>query len=175
MPTPAQNQPAKRQTVTWVLLGVLILLGITLVGFPLFIVRPFVRQAAVPLSIALIAQRWAPLFTLFAFLAGIPLIIRSWAGRGERLRVVKNASLLAAVAALGLAASAARFNVFERILFQPLVDVRFVPAARADLRPDDMVMAVNINGDVRAYPVLQVAYHHIVNDVAGGVPIAATY
>lgn len=141
----------------------------------MFIIRPFVRQAALPLRIALIVQRWAPLFTVLALLAGIPLVIRSWAGRGERLRMVKNASLLAAVAVFGLAAGAARINLFERILFRPLADVRFVPAARADLHPSDMVIAVNINGDARAYPVLQLGYHHIVNDVAGGVPIAATY
>jgi hypothetical protein len=156
-------------------LGILLLLCIAFVGFPLSIIRPFVPQAAAPLRIALIMQRWAPWLTLLAFLAGIPLVIRSWAGRGERLRVIKNASLLAAVVGLGFAASAARFNIFERILFRPLADVRFVPAARADLRPNDMVMAVSINGDARAYPVLQLAYHHIVNDVVSGVPIAATY
>lgn len=141
----------------------------------MFIIRPFVPQAALPFSIALIVQRWAPWFTLLALPAGIPLVIGSWAGRGERLRMVKNASLLAAVAGLGLAAGAARINIFERILFRPLAEVGFVPAARAVLRPNDMVIAVNINGDARAYPVLQLGYHHIVNDVAGGVPIAATY
>ena len=141
----------------------------------MFIIRPFVPQAALPFRIALIMQRWAPWTTLLAFLVGIFLVIRSWAGRGERLRRLKNVSLLAAVVGLGLAASAARFNIFEHILFRPLADVRFVPAVRTDLRPNDMVMAVSINGDARAYPVLQLAYHHIVNDVAGGVPIAATY
>ena len=89
--------------------------------------------------------------------------------------MVKNASLLGAIAVLGLAASAARTNLSELILFRPLIEVRFVPAARADLRPNDMVMAVSINGDERAYPVLQMTYHHVVNDVAGGVAIAATY
>jgi len=175
MATAVQNRPAKRRTVPWVLLGVLLLLCIAVVGFPMFIIRPFVPQAAVPLSIALVMQRWAPWFTLVAFLAGIVLIIRSWAGRGERLRMVKNTFLLAAVASLGLAAWAARTNFFELILFRPLAGARFVPAARATLRPNDMVLAVSINGDERAYPVLQLAYHHIVNDVAGGVPIAATY
>jgi hypothetical protein len=171
---PAQIQSNKSRARTWVLLGVLLLLCLGVIGFPLFIIRPFVHQAALPLRIALIMQRWAPWFTLLAFLGGTLLIIRSWAGRGERFRIVKNAALLAAVAGLGLTAWAARINVFER-MFRPLADARLVPAARADLRPDDMVMAVNINGDERAYPVLQLAYHHVVNDVAGGVPIAATY
>ena len=35
--------------------------------------------------------------------------------------------------------------------------------------------ACAFNGDARAYPIREMAYHHIVNDVVGGVPIAATY
>ena len=47
---------------------------------------------------------------------------------------------------------------------------------QADFIDDkDMVMAVELNGDAVAYPVLQMAYHHIVNDVVGGRPITATY
>jgi hypothetical protein len=59
--------------------------------------------------------------------------------------------------------------------FRPLENVRMVPAGQASLRPDDMVIVVSINGDDRAYPVLQMAYHHVVNDVVGGVPIVSTY
>jgi hypothetical protein len=38
-----------------------------------------------------------------------------------------------------------------------------------------MVMGIVSNGVAMAYPVNQVAYHHVVNDTVGGVPIAATY
>ena len=34
---------------------------------------------------------------------------------------------------------------------------------------------VKINGDAAAYPVRQMAYHHIVQDVVGGTPITTTY
>jgi hypothetical protein len=34
---------------------------------------------------------------------------------------------------------------------------------------------VKLGGESRAYPVRMMAYHHIVNDVVGGVPIVATY
>jgi len=37
------------------------------------------------------------------------------------------------------------------------------------------VLAVNVNGDSVAFPVRQMAYHHIVQDVVGGMPITATY
>jgi hypothetical protein len=51
----------------------------------------------------------------------------------------------------------------------------FQKADDAKLDAGDMVLTVSINGDARAYPVREMAYHHIVNDVVGGVPIAATY
>ena len=48
-------------------------------------------------------------------------------------------------------------------------------AEDAKLDTGEMVLTVSFNGDARAYPVREMAYHHIVNDVVGGVPIAATY
>ncbi len=39
----------------------------------------------------------------------------------------------------------------------------------------DMVLGVVVNGDAAAWPVNQLAYHHVVNTEVGGVPIAATY
>ena len=42
----------------------------------------------------------------------------------------------------------------------------------ADREP---VVALNINGDARAYPVQILLWHEIVNDVVGGVPVAITY
>ena len=38
-----------------------------------------------------------------------------------------------------------------------------------------MVLGVVVNGDAVAYPVNQLAYHHVINDEVGGVPIVATY
>jgi hypothetical protein len=39
----------------------------------------------------------------------------------------------------------------------------------------DMVIAVEICGDAVAYPVRQMAYHHVLNDQVGGVPVVSTY
>jgi hypothetical protein len=38
-----------------------------------------------------------------------------------------------------------------------------------------MVIAVAVNGVNRAYPIREMAYHHVVNDTVGGEPVAATY
>jgi len=45
-----------------------------------------------------------------------------------------------------------------------------------DLLPDhEPVVALEINGDARAYPVRAMVWHEIVNDTVGGIPVAVTY
>jgi hypothetical protein len=69
----------------------------------------------------------------------------------------------------------ARQNHFEW-MFAPLAEAGYVRAAAADfVRPNDLVLGVVVNGEAVAYPVNQVAYHHVINDEVGGVPIAVTY
>ena len=41
--------------------------------------------------------------------------------------------------------------------------------------PDELVLGVEIDGDVRAYSVPLLSRHEIVNDVVGGKPIAVTW
>lgn len=51
----------------------------------------------------------------------------------------------------------------------------FVDAARADLRPQDIVMGFYHNGEARAYPQRILVWHEIVNDRVGGLNVAITY
>lgn len=51
-----------------------------------------------------------------------------------------------------------------------------IPAAAAGyLLDDDLVFGVAINGDRRAYPLRILAWHEMMNDVVGGVPVALAY
>jgi len=51
-----------------------------------------------------------------------------------------------------------------------------IPAAAADyLDPADIVLGLELNGQTRAYPLLIMNWHEIVNDTVGGVPVALTY
>lgn len=43
------------------------------------------------------------------------------------------------------------------------------------LAPAEAVVALEINGDARAYPVRALVWHEIVNDTVGGVPVSVTY
>ena len=61
-------------------------------------------------------------------------------------------------------------------MFAPLEGPSFAAADAADwVGEDETVMAVVVNGEAAAYPVRQLAYHHIVQDVVGKEPIVATY
>lgn len=64
----------------------------------------------------------------------------------------------------------------QRDLFLPADDPRTVPAQDARfLRDDDEVLGLVVGGQARAYPVTMLAYHHVVNDVIEGIPVAVTY
>lgn len=50
-----------------------------------------------------------------------------------------------------------------------------VPEAGKFLQDSDIVLGLDINGDIRAYPLQILVWHEIVNDKVGGVPVAVTY
>jgi hypothetical protein len=55
-------------------------------------------------------------------------------------------------------------------------DPKFIGVDEVDfLEENEPVLAVDIDGDVRAYPVQILMWHEIVNDTVGGVPVAVTY
>ncbi len=60
--------------------------------------------------------------------------------------------------------------------FVELRTPRFVPAAQADfLKNEDRVVGVSENGAAKAYVVYAMAFHHIIQDQLGNVPILATW
>ena len=68
----------------------------------------------------------------------------------------------------------ARLNYFEW-MFHPIAGAQFLAQSDSKLDPKEMILAVRFGSDARAYPISQMAYHHVLNDVVGGVPIAVTY
>ena len=50
-----------------------------------------------------------------------------------------------------------------------------VQEASKFLEDSELVLGLNINGDIRAYPLQILVWHEIVNDKVGGIPIAVTY
>ena len=59
----------------------------------------------------------------------------------------------------------------------PLDDPKFTTPGDADrwLEGQEPVIAFELNGDARAYPLQILTWHEIVNDVVGGVPVTVTF
>ena len=58
----------------------------------------------------------------------------------------------------------------------PLEDPAFEPAGEVDWLPEvEPVLALEINGDARAYPLRIMTWHELVNGTAGGVPVTVSY
>jgi hypothetical protein len=61
-------------------------------------------------------------------------------------------------------------------LFLAADEPRAVPAREASfLKPGDDVLGIVVAGRARAYAVTMLSYHHVVNDVIAGTPVAVTY
>jgi hypothetical protein len=159
-----------RNRVLATLTALLTIAGVSLFLLPAFVIRPFRYQSASALSLAIRVQWIAPTLTAVACVAVLALGLSLWRGRSRMAR----AGLVAAMALSAASAIMARLNYFEW-MFRPIPAAGFVAAGDTHLSDNEMVMAVKFGADARAYPIRQMAYHHILNDTAGGVPIAVTY
>jgi hypothetical protein len=164
------NMAEARNRVYWAALLAFVIAGVSLFLVPAFIIRPFKYQSPTALHTALVFRQFAPAGTILAACAVLTLMWVLWGRTG---RVQRIAMVLAGVLVLG-AATMARLNYFEW-MFHPVAQPGFLKADDVKLDAGEMVLTLDFNGDTRAYPVREMAYHHIVNDVVGGVPVAVTY
>ena len=159
-----------RRVSGW-LLVLIVLAVLAVVALPVFLIMPFKIQTPGGIALSFALRRWSPLITALGLAGGLALVVLLWRGSVLWKRVL----LVLALVPLGVGAWFARQNHFEW-MFRPLPGTSRVELLRAGfVEPGDMVMGVVVNGIPVAYPVNQVAYHHVVNDTVGGVPIAATY
>lgn len=162
--------PSRR--VSWLLLLGLVLIAFATVFIPVWIIQPFKPQTARGVEISYMLRRLSPWLTVIALALSFLLVARLW--RGPR-RWLKRALLLVILIPLFAATWFARQNHFEW-MFNPLANASYAKANAATFVADeDIVLAVEINGEAAAYPVRLMAYHHLVEDVVGGTPIVATY
>jgi len=170
---PGKMAPSRPRRWPWVatLLAV-IAAAVAVVWIPIWTLRPFVPQSAAAMARAYALLRAAPAATLVALAAAAALAWRLWGSTRWPGRLL----LAAALVPVGAAAWMARQNLFER-LFPPLVRTGFASpaAATAFVDPGDMVLAIQVQGDAAAFPVRQIAFHHVVEEEVGGTPVAVTY
>ena len=144
--------------------------SLSLFLIPGFIIRPFTHQSESGLRLAIAVKRIAPALTLVALLGVLVLSWRLWRSSSRWLRT----GIVTALVLSTASAVMVRQNYFEW-MFHPIKAAGFVSPGDVHLGDKEMVMAVQIGQEARAYPILQMAYHHILNDTVAEVPIVVTY
>ena len=177
----------------WVIVLLAAMTAVTVVAIPTLTIMPFKPQTTRTLEIAYPLKRIAPTLTLVCLVlvsGGALLLLRGprrpatvsstrkprWFRRPVVRHVTRGALLATLVGATGVVTWFARQNHFEW-MFNPLPAVRYVDiaATKGFLTDDEMVMGIEVNGLSLAYPVRQMAYHHVVNDIFGTTPVVVTY
>lgn len=156
----------------WVLLFAVVIAAISIVAIPVWLIQPFAPQTARQVELSFYLRSWSPTLTILSAVAAVGLAIFIWRGSARWFGKVILAILVCGVFVFTWFA---RQNHFEW-MFNPLARADFAKVSETNfVADDDMVMAVNINGDAVAFPVRQMAYHHVAQAVVGGTPITATY
>lgn len=158
--------PAWRTTAFYVIAAA----GTALFVIPTFIIRPFRQQTPRALWLALALRQRAPLFTLLAAAVCTILAFAMWKVANGWKKSVIGITLFLVIAS----AVMARLNYFEW-MFHPVSGAQFQAQFSSKLDAKEMIMAVSLRNEARAYPISQMAYHHVLNDTVAGVPIAVTY
>jgi len=162
----------RRRWIRWVLLVSLTLISFAGVLVPALLIQPFKLQTPERLRLSYTLRHSSPAITLIALALASVIGISLW---NQTRRWWRKGLLLSLFVPLLLAAWFARQNHFEW-MFKPLPNAAFAKVNDASFVSDgDMVLAVEMNGDAAAYPVRQIAYHHVVQDMIGGIPVLVTY
>jgi hypothetical protein len=146
------------------------LMALVFAGYPMYVIRPFREQTPAALDRALwvLLHNRLPLLILAVLITGLAFLLWRRAGWVARLFMVP---------AVGIAVIAAAFtwvNPYEQ-MFHPLGAPHYVEAQHAAIDANDMVIAVSLRGESRAYPIREMGYHHVVNDRLHQLPIVVTY
>lgn len=155
---------------SWLVFLVSALAGIGLFFVPALIIRPFSHQAPSALVFAMSLRQSAPWGTLIAAIVCTMSALVLWQGGNLRRKVV----LCSVLFLVAFSAVMSRLNYFEW-MFHPVDSPQFESEASSKLDAGEMILAVRFGTDARAYPIREMAYHHILNDVVNGTPVAVTY
>jgi hypothetical protein len=171
LPSAQPLHPRSRFSVRlWLAFSVCAVIAVGWFVVPAFIIRPFRYQTPRALFVALALRQRAPLGTLIAALACFVLATVLW----RTVDRWRKSVLVLALLGVTFSAIMARLNYFEW-MFHPIRGPQFLAQSQSKLDPKEMIMSIRFGDDARAYPVSQMAYHHVLNDVVGGVPVAVTY
>lgn len=148
-----------------------LLASFALLVYPVYVIRPFRAQGVRELMVALAVTRYRAAFMVALAAAALAALVWYWGRERRWLRRMGSAAGALAVVAMALAS---RVNIYE-LMFHPLGPPAFMAAGQSKLDGDEMAIAIHVGRAARAYPIRNISYYHIVNDLVDGVPIVATY
>jgi hypothetical protein len=162
----------KSKILNWFLLIIIAITAFAVVAIPVYLIQPFAPQTERGIEISYSFKSWSPILTVIFAIIALFLSIVIW--RNSK-RWFTNIPLILPLVLIGFSAWFAQQNHFLW-MFNPLANSSYATVSDANfIKDDEMVLAVKINNEAVAYPILQMAYHHVVADVVGGQPITATY
>ena len=193
-------QPStQRRVLLWFLFVLSAIVAIALFFNPAIIIQPFKHQTASGLALAVALRYHAPWGTLAAALACLLFAILLWGDRKldedpygsviwhnlmrqnrrrtpwrRTAKLWRRIALCLTMIPVLFSTVMARINYFEW-MFHPVPAAQFESEAASKLDNGEMILALRFGTDARAYPIREMAYHHIVNDVVAGIPVAVTY
>ncbi len=156
----------------WFILLLIVAAVVAMVFTPIWLIKPFSAQTARQVEISYLLRSWSPILTIVLTIAAIALAVFIWK---NSKRWFAKVPLIIPLLIIFVFTWLARQNHFEW-MFNPLENTKFARVPETNfVADDDMVLAVKIGTDAVAFPVRQMAYHHVVQTTVGGMPITATY
>ena len=98
--------------------------------------------------------------------AALLVILTLWTWKRVGGRVGRWFFRVAMVLICGVAVAGAYYthvNFYEMMMFHPYGALAYESPSESKAEPKDMVLAVKLGGHARAYPILTMGYHHVVN------------
>jgi len=163
----------KKTLASIVALFCLALVSVVLVLMPSAITEPFTYHNADLIERAYAVRSSGTTAAIALLAVGGLIFYRLW-----KQRTSAWAPAIAAVPMLLLVASVffSRQHLIEWMMFAPPATVAYEAASgAAHVAESDYVMGVSVGDEARAYPILMVAYYHIVHDEIDGEPYVVTY
>lgn len=110
--------------------------------------------------------RWVfRVFALILILGGIPAVFsgsRKW---------IPSLLLLASMGLVGMF----NFKMAADAMFQEPKNLDFLTGNSFEANDSTLVVAIEANGEAKAYPIRYIVYHHQVSDMLGDEPVLVTY
>jgi hypothetical protein len=165
------NEAQRTRRISVAILLTSLALSLALVVYPIYVIRPFRAQGARELAVALVVLRFRTAATLISGAAALAALVVYWRtqpGKWRRIFATAGTAFVCVLAAL------ARVNIYE-LMFHPDDRPAFAAVSRTKLDKDEKVIAIKIGAAARAYPIRNISYHHVINDVLDKIAIVATY